>query len=70
MKPTIGRIVHYKSYGTPKGEFKPEDRAAVITGVVDEETVHLCILNPTGLFFNLNVKQGDGPGQWNWLPRV
>lgn len=43
MKPTVGRIVHYQSYGTPNGEFKSEPRAAIITGVVDEETVHLCV---------------------------
>lgn len=48
MQPTIGRIVHYHSYGTPNGEYKSEPRAAIITGVVDEEIVHLCVLNPTG----------------------
>jgi len=70
MKPTVGRIVHYQSYGTPGGEFKSEPRAAIVTGVVDEETVHLCVLNPTGQFFNQNVKQGNGGGQWNWPPRT
>ncbi|WP_193062972.1 hypothetical protein [Oceanobacillus oncorhynchi] len=68
MKPTVGRIVYYKSYGTPNGEFKPENRAAVITGVVDDETVHLAVLNPTGMFFNLSVKQGGEGGQWDWMP--
>lgn len=68
MKPTVGRIVYYKSYGTPNGEYKSEERAAIITGVVDDETVHLCVLNPTGMFFNLNVKQGPNPGQWDWMP--
>lgn len=70
MKPSVGRIVHYTSYGTPGGEFQSEARAAIITGVVDDTTVHLCVLNPTGMFFNLDVRQGDGPGQWNWPPRV
>ena len=69
MKPTVGRTVHYQSYGTPKGEYKSEPRAAIITEVVDDETVHLCVLNPTGMFFNLNVKQGNAGGQWNWPPR-
>ncbi|WP_405154766.1 hypothetical protein [Paenibacillus sp. FSL K6-0108] len=68
MQPTVGRIVYYKSYGTPNGEFKPEDRAAVVTGVVDENTVHLCVLNPTGMFFNTNVKQGSEGGQGDWMP--
>ncbi|MGG1673527.1 hypothetical protein ACIFOE_23375 [Paenibacillus sp. NRS-1783] len=70
MKPTIGRVVHYKRYGTPNGEYKSEPAAAIVTGIVDDTTVHLCVLNPTGQFFNLNVKQGDAPGQWNWPPRV
>lgn len=70
MRPSVGRVVHYQSYGTPNGEFKSEPRAAVITEVVDDQTVHLCVLNPTGMFFNQNVQQGDGPGQWNWPPRV
>lgn len=33
MKPSIGRIVHYVSYGTPGGEYSSQCRAAVITGV-------------------------------------
>jgi len=70
MKPSIGRIVHYMSYGTPNGEYKPEPRAAIITGIVDDQTVHLCVLNPTGQFFNLSVKQGDQGGQWSWPQRV
>jgi hypothetical protein len=68
LKPTVGRIVYYKSYGTPNGEFKPENRAAIITGVVDDTTVHLTVINPTGMFFNLNVKQGENGGQWDWMP--
>jgi len=31
MRPTVGRIVHYVSYGTPAGEYGKECRAAVIT---------------------------------------
>lgn len=33
MKPTVGRIVHYQSYGTPGGEYLPEPRAAIVTEV-------------------------------------
>ncbi|MFD9952467.1 hypothetical protein [[Kitasatospora] papulosa] len=32
-KPTVGRIVHYVSYGTPGGEYTSQCRAAVVTGV-------------------------------------
>ena len=31
--PSIGRIVHYHSYGTPGGEYLPEPRAAIVTAV-------------------------------------
>jgi hypothetical protein len=31
--PSVGRIVHYRSYGTPGGEFTAQCRAAVITEV-------------------------------------
>lgn len=74
MKPTIGRIVHYHSYGTPGGEFtKP--RAAVVTAVNDNGTVDLFVMNPTGVFLNRNVSAGGPeamtptPGCWNWPPR-
>lgn len=78
MQPSIGRIVHYRSYGTPGGEYLPEPRAAVITEI-DEKTEHipvpsvgLCVMNPEGLFFNRNVPFADvpAPGHWNWPPRV
>lgn len=70
MKPTVGRIVHYQSYGTPGGEYQSEARAAIITAVRSDEAVDLCILNPTGMFFNQNVLQGDKPGHWQWPQRV
>lgn len=68
--PSVGRIVHYRSYGTPGGEYPSEVRAAIITRVHSEECVDLCVFNPTGMFFNTSVTKGDGPGQWNWPPRV
>ena len=68
--PIIGRIVHYLSYGTPKGEYKSVPRAAVITEVHDAENVGLCVLNPTGQFFNQSVKFGTEAGQWSWPPRT
>lgn len=51
MTPTVGRIVHYVSYGSPGGEFKSECRAAVVTEV-DGDKVGLAVLNPGGLFFH------------------
>ncbi|QKY79393.1 hypothetical protein SEA_JODELIE19_1 [Gordonia phage Jodelie19] len=81
-KPTVGRIVHYQSYGTPGGEYLPEARAAVITTVYTDKLpemadpskthVGLCVLNPTGMFFNQLVPFAEvpTPGHWNWPPRV
>ena len=69
--PSVGRIVHYQSYGTPGGEFLPEPRAAIITAV-SGETVSLCVLNPTGTFFNQAVTYSPNvkPGHWSWPPRA
>jgi hypothetical protein len=33
QKPSVGRIVHYVSYGTPGGEYTSQCRAAVVAGV-------------------------------------
>ena len=66
MKPSIGRIVHYVSYGTPGGEYGKECRAAIVTevpeGVGNPQTVGLCVLNPTGQFFNRTVPYDAGAG--------
>lgn len=71
QKPSIGRIVHYFAYGTPNGEFPAkEPRAAVITEVLEGEVVSLCVLNPSGMFFNQNVTKGQEAGQWDWPARI
>ncbi len=44
QQPSVGRIVHYRSYGTPGGEFEPACRSATVAevgawmpnGVLDE----------------------------------
>ncbi len=66
--PTVGRVVYYKSYGTPGGEYPSVDRAAIITEVIDATKISLCVLNPEGMFFNKNVYQGQEGGQWDWMP--
>jgi hypothetical protein len=35
--PSVGRIVHYRSYGTPGGEYTSQCRAAIITEVLPLE---------------------------------
>lgn len=74
QKPSVGRVVHYRSYGTPGGEFAPECRAAVVTAVRDADPVpehgvpyvDLAVLNPTGMFFNQNCVYDPGTeNDWN-----
>jgi hypothetical protein len=73
MKPSIGRIVRYVSYGTPGGEFAPEHRAAIIAGFQEADNdalvVDLVVFNPQGLFFN-RVPYSAEPkgGTWHWPP--
>ena len=75
ITPTVGRIVHYVAYGTPGGEYKSEHRAAIITAVDSQNNgiVSLCVLNPTGMFFNISVLQdqsGIHGGTWHWPEKV
>jgi hypothetical protein len=70
MKATVGRIVHYQAFGTPGGEFKSVPRAAIITDVHADEEVTVCVLNPSGIFFNrVKFAETATPGHWNWPPR-
>lgn len=87
-KPSVGRVVHYVSYGTPGGEYPSECRAAIVTAVDEYQPsdgfvghVDLCVLNPTGLFFNRGVHYDEGTvgdnhvrthrgGTWHWPERV
>jgi len=76
-KPFVGQTVHYKSYGSPGGEYASVCRAAVITEVLDVYIggqnlgyVNLCVLNPEGLYFNQKVpynKQIIAGGRWHFL---
>jgi hypothetical protein len=81
--PSVGRVVHYVSYGTPGGEFPKACRAADVTevpqhGVAEATTVGLMVKNPTGLFFHSLADGGcdyDGSadpkgGTWHWPERV
>jgi hypothetical protein len=78
QQPSVGRIVHYVAYGTPGGEFPAGVcRSAIVTEVEtkpDGETLtSLCVVNPTGLFYNRWLKQdeqGRVAGTWHWPERV
>lgn len=65
-KPSVGRIVHYVSHGTPvradgTQAYVGQCRAAIVTGVPTdppaggELDVALAVLNPEGMFFNPGV---------------
>lgn len=67
--PSIARNVHYVSYGSPGGEFTSQHRAAIITDVLPDGRCSLCVLNPTGFFFNVAVEHDEEsfrPGTWHW----
>ncbi|WP_067573666.1 hypothetical protein [Nocardia acidivorans] len=70
--PTVGRIVHYQSYGTPGGEHAPAPQAAIVTKA-EGNLVSLAVLYDNGLSFKTDVPhaEGDEPaaGCWNWPPR-
>lgn len=82
QRPSVGRTVHYVSYGTPGGEYTSECRAAIITEVLSEggtdgitpARVSLAVLNPGGMFFNRNLPEVDAAehlgGTWHWPERV
>lgn len=75
--PSVGRSVHYVAYGTPGGEFPAGVcRAAIITEVSSDvmyaNTVSVCVLNPTGQFFNRDIAYSETklPGTWHWPERT
>jgi len=70
-----GRNVHYVAYGTPNGEFpQGVHRAAIVTEVEDAEKgiISVCVLNPTGMFFNQHLPYSaePKPGTWHWIEKA
>lgn len=79
QQPSVGRIVHYVSYGTPGGEYPSVCRAAIVAAVDDYQDsprvghVSLCVLNPEGMFFDkavLHDEESKRGGTWHWPERV
>lgn len=65
----VGDTVHYVSHGTPpdpsgRQAYTVQCRAAIVTeipdGVDNPQTIGLCVLNPTGQFFDRSVPLDDG----------
>lgn len=81
-RPAVGRIVHYRSHGTPGGEYTSQCRAAIVTEVGEYQPgtdghfighLNLAVLNPSGLFFDQGVLQDEDAqrgGTWHWPERV
>lgn len=75
--PTVGRDVHYVSYGTPKGEYKPAHRAAKVTDVRESDQfgyeVRAVVFNPDGTFYTPWTHfdpSGTEGGTVHWPERV
>jgi hypothetical protein len=83
--PSVGRIVHYVSHGTPVREdgtqvYTTQCRAAINTAVGDDpDIVGVAVLNPTGMFFHEAVGHFEpeepadlrhAGGTWHWPERV
>lgn len=64
MKPSVGRIVHYVSYGRAGGKFPSVCRAAIVTETdpADPDRIGLTAINPTGMFFHA---LSDGGCEYN-----
>lgn len=79
MKPTVGRIVHYKTVEDWKdvGDGFPilcapsKLCAAIVTDVNEDGTCTLYVLCEPSVYFVTNVEQSDAPmqGCWSWPPR-
>lgn len=70
--PSVGRIVHYVSHGTPvrpdgTQAFPAKCRAAIVTEVSDnpDGPIGLCVLNPTGQFFHSIANGGCPYDEWD-----
>jgi hypothetical protein len=82
VQPSVGRTVHYTSYGTPGGEYDSECRAAIIAGIPDprslavsrlvedevsaRQVIELCVLNPRGVFFDMCEHDEDEKRGGTW----
>jgi hypothetical protein len=77
--PTLGAQVHYRSYGTPGGEYAPECRAAMITAVdvghdvspdavqtLGADPVALTVFNPDGTFLKNPIYHDENQSGGTW----
>jgi hypothetical protein len=76
MKPTVGRIVHFK-----RSASSPQPLAAVVTFVHDDECLDLVVFLPASVADErvvvlpavaslAKVRLGSGELEWSWPPMV
>jgi hypothetical protein len=73
MQPTIGRSVHFQSYGQPNDDREMVTRAALVVAIdPDNSSCSLCVFSTSGMYFRHHVRFSEEPklGCWNWPPRV
>lgn len=68
VKPTVGRVVYYKSRGSADGVFPSKEVASIVTAVHEDGSVALVTFYETGLRFEQKTTQGQELGQWDWMP--
>lgn len=68
IKPTVGRMVYYKTRGSADNAYPSMDSAAIITRVINDTTINLVFFSDTGSRHELSVEQGQNAGQWDWMP--
>ena len=82
MKPTIGRVVVYKTTEQDQSLMKAksetdgrcnvqEELPAVIVAVWSDECVNLKVnLDGDGEIWKTSINNGNEQGQWNWPERI
>lgn len=82
QKPSVGRIVHYRVSKSDAGEIMRRcvvaagegDMLPAIIVASDPADTHgtnlQVLLNGHGTFWAGSRKEGTGPGEWSWPPRV
>lgn len=68
MQPTVGRMVYFKTRGSNDGVYPTRDLAAIVTRVYEDGDISVCAFRECGMNNEVKIKQGQEPGQWDWMP--
>lgn len=66
--PTIGRLVYFKTRGSKDGVYAPTIFPGIVTKIYSDTLISLVTFGEAGIRFELQIEQGDQPGQWDWMP--